>query len=805
MKYFWFVLVSAITLALIFAGNHSFKTGDRHLPPLLKFINPFHGFWQNAEAHKDFRDQQFQIPSLSGSVEVVFDDRKVPHVFASTAKDAFFVQGYLEASDRLWQMDFSTKAAAGRLSELSGMKMKNYDLNKRRIGMVWAAENAVKGWKKYPEEYELLVAYITGVNHYIDQLKPKDLPIEFKLINYKPEKWSDLKSALFFKSMALTLCSWEADLQHTNLINHFGKETFDFLFPDYFEDQSPVIPSEKEWTFKPENSNSSNPVPYIGDAIKQQYFEKAPEGIGSNNWAVSGSKTSSGKPILCNDPHLNLTLPSIWYEIHLVTPESNAYGVTLPGIPGIIIGFNDNIAWGMTNVGQDVSDWVHIEWENEEKTKYNIDGETYDVDYRVDEYKVRGAQSFFDTVKYTKWGPIPFAKSERGYSDLALQWIAHYEPDMPELAVFANINKSNNFEEFNKFSDQYISPAQNFIFASKEGDIALKVNGRFPITNRQKSKFIKPGNSGDSDWREYIPRDQIPKILNPERAFVSSANQHSTDESYPYEYTGSFEAFRGRILNEELAAMDGIDVEDMMELHANNKSVKARTALPLMLDLIESKIDSSDQQLFQQLKDWNFEYDRESIGASIFETWFNWVDNNCWDELTSLKDSFLIRTPKSWRIIDLMEKEPFNEFFDLINTPEKESAVELCYAGFKYTKTKLEGVDDESLEWGNFRDFSVNHLANIPAFSELNLNVSGHGDVLNANEDNHGPSWRMIVSLTEPVEAYGIFPGGQSGNPGSKYYRNSIEKWIEGKYHQLHFTSDPTTLKADALMKWKFE
>jgi penicillin amidase len=800
MKYISFFCSLLISFGVIYALNHSFKTADRFLPPVGKFLNPFSGFWQNAE--KTTGKSTFQIKSeyLTDEVKVIYDDRRVPHIFAGNQRDALFAQGYVVAMDRLWQMDFSTRAAAGRLSELSGQKMNNFDLNRRRIGMGWAAENAVEGWKNFKEDYALLSAYIEGVNHFIQQLDPKDYPVEFKLINYSPEPWNNLKSALFFKSMALTLCGWEEDLESTNMKNHLGQEMFDFLFPDSYNRQSPIIPESVKWEFESLNPESEGPLEIKDSPVYgQRILDDVPKNIGSNNWAVSGSKTSSGKPILCNDPHLMLSLPSIWYEIHMVTPEMNTYGVCLPSMPGVIIGFNEHIAWGATNVGHDIMDWVKIKWANEEKTKYFLDGKIKDVELRFDTIKVRGSGAIVDTVKYTVWGPVSFEDSKNGYGDLALRWLSHDKPDVPELSVFVKLNSAKSFDEYNLITSDYITPAQNFIFASKSGDIAIKVNGRFPLRPENGGKFVKDGSLSANNWTQFIPKEHNPIVKNPERQFVSSANQHSTAADYPYYYLGNFEAYRGRVLNEFLGQMHDIEPTDMQALQFNTLSLKAREVLPLMINLIEPVIQSKEEtELLENLKNWDFHYRRDSEEATYFNEWFKSFYRFTWDEFYSLSDSMLVKFPDEWRLVQLLEEDINDLYFDDQSSPNIETAKDMALKSFRSAIEEIDAYkeENETAAWGDYRNFNINHLANIPAFSEMDLSLGGHGDVLNANSGSKwGPSWRMVVSLTEPVEAYGVYPGGQSGNPGSPFYKNGIAKWKEGEYFKLHYVSNPEELE----------
>jgi penicillin amidase len=570
-------LMAALMLPL---GSITFPFGD--------FLNPFTGFWQNAEPAQGISEQEVDLPGLEGKASVVFDNRRVPHIFAENQNDLAYVQGYITAQDRLWQMEFQIYAAAGRLTELIGRgpddRVLNLDRTARRKGITFAAERAVEEFKKYPEVKQFVEAYVDGVNDYIKQLKPADYPIEYKILNYQPEPWSVLKSALLMKYMANTLAARAKDIEHTNALILFGRETFDILYPEYSYAEDPIVPADTRY-----NRRLADPVPpvpkdYYPDSLmlSPAMLQKPDRNIGSNNWAISGQKSTTGRPILANDPHLGLNLPSIWYEIQLTAPGYKSYGVSLPGGPGVIIGFNDSIAWGETNAGQDVMDFYRTRFRDESKKEYFYDGQWYPTNQRVEEFKIRGAESYFDTVLYTNVGPVMY---DENFGDqpfpLAVRWMAH-QPSV-EMVTFFKLNKARNYQDYREALTYFKSPAQNFVFASHDGDIAIWQQGSFVNKWEEQGKFILDGTKRDQFWGDYIPQDQNPHSYNPERGFVSSANQHPAPESYPYYYLGGFEDYRNRRLNRLLAAKEKLSVEDMKNIQLDNFSVKAEDALPIML------------------------------------------------------------------------------------------------------------------------------------------------------------------------------------------------------------------------------
>ena len=765
----------------------------RAIPPIGKLLNPFTGFWKNGEAVHQFKDRTFSFQSLSGKAEVVYDEQMIPHIFADNLKDAFFIQGFITAKHRLWQMDVTTRATSGRLSEVMGEATLKNDQLQRRRGLVFAAENALKTWEKHPADLQNLDGYTAGVNAYIESLRPGDYPIEFKLLDYKPEKWTNLKSAIFIKTMTQNLCMRENDLEATNALAVFGQETFDFLYPEQNPKQSPIIPANTPWDFDPIEIPEKKPI--LMGLFKHQPHPKPSPFLGSNNWAVSGSKTKSGNPILCNDPHLSMTLPSVWFELQITTPQSNSYGVSLPGFPGITIGFNEHISWGMTNVGHDVVDYYKTLWTDESRQSYIIDNEVKPIRLKEEVYHVKGGKTIVDTVRYTEWGPIVYESKDHPMKDLSMHWLGH-NSGSNELSVFKKLHSSKNFEDYYEAVQEFLAPPQNIVFASRSGDIALKVQGKFPLKQKSQGRFIQDGSNSENGWHGYLPAAHNPQIKNPERGYVSSANQHSTDDTYPYYYNGGFGDYRGRALNMFLDSMSNIDIKDMMNLQNNTFSYKAADALPVMLGLLEwEPTDNMEKKIYNALTNWDYYYEKELLAPVIFEYWFNEFYELTWDEIDKKKDSLGINIlrPESWRTIALLEDTIDHSFFDILETPESETAKEVVNISFKKALAKIKERLNED---GNYnldvhKKTKVPHLGRIGPFGSKTLSIGGDGTALNAIRGSHGPSWRMIVEMGNPVKAYGVYPGGQSGNPGSPFYDNMLDFWAQGKYYEKLFLKSP--------------
>lgn len=813
MRLVSFSLSLVFTLALIFLGNRHQPFGAQ-LPALGRLLSPAHGFWQNAESVAPPTDKKIHFQEWTGNGEIVFDRRMVPHIFAESTADASFAQGYLAAKFRLWQLDITARATAGELSEVMGDRTLEYDRRQRHKGMLWCAEQTVERWKKNPEEYKLLEAYAAGVNAYLARLKPSDYPLEFKLLGYAPQPWSPLKSALVFKNMAETLCSRNDDLEATHAKKLFGDSLFNVLYPETTPFESPVIPAGTPWNFAskpssliPDASMSDNAT---GDWRPDHLLSQPDPFLGSNNWALAGARTVSGHPLLCNDPHLKLSLPSIWFELQIHTPEINAYGVALPGIPGVVIGFNENIAWGMTNASIDVLDWYSIEWTGVDKKQYIIDGKPIDAEMRVESIKVRGrSHPVVDTVTYTKWGPVVYNDPTSPYHDLAMHWMAQDASsgkEFSEIGVFLNLMKGHNYNDYATALRNFETPAQNFAFASREGDIAMIVGGKIPYKMQAQGRFIQNGSSSRSAWLGIIPPDQNPQVRNPARQFVSSANQRSAAPDYPYYYNGYFEDYRGRFVNQALAAEKRFTIEDMKALQNNNYSLKAKEALPVLLsDLDTFNLDPVQWQMVMELRNWDYRYEAQYKAPVVFEQWLWQAYKLTFDEILENPDSLYLLKPKTWRFVDLLTNYPNHPIFDIAKTTYKETTNDIVTQAFLDISPNLaKTYNDQDFSWGAYKKTVIRHLANIPAFSVPLPRVGGNSSALNAVTATNGPSWRMIVELGPKVKAYGVYPGGQSGNPGSAYYDNMIKSWSDGQYFELHLYSDPKEIQGEKLFSFSF-
>ncbi|MGJ7031586.1 penicillin acylase family protein [Niabella hirudinis] len=812
MRIIPFLAAAAVTVLLVYLLNK--PVGDKVPMPLGSFLSPQAGFWQNAEDTAASFNEALSFPQLKGNVRVYFDERLVPHVFAERDEDLYFVQGYLHAKFRLFQMDLQTRAAEGRVSEIAGPKAISYDREQRRLGMKFAAENSLQVMEKDARSKAIYSAYTAGINAYIHSLKKSELPIEYKILNFEPEEWTNLRTALLLKMMAKMLASGtEKDLAYTRLHQVFSTRQLDALYPQIPDSLKPIVPPGTIFPapgvspVAPAGADTA----YFKEATRLTAFEQymPDRDNGSNNWVVAGSKTVAKVPILANDPHLELSLPSIWYEMQLSTPAGRAYGATLPGSPYIIIGFNDDIAWGVTNAQRDVKDYFSIRFKDSRRHEYWFNQQWKPAQQRIEAIKVKGQSTVYDTVSYTVFGPVMYDVTFRDTltqnNGLAVKWAAHHTGD--DGNTFYLLNRAKTYDDYVNAIKFFECPGQNFVFASKSGTIALWQQGKFPARWNSQGMYVMPGTDSSYNWQAWIPQAENPHAVDPVRGYLFSANQRPADAAYPYYIPGTYITPRAGAIDHYLGGMKDITVQDMMALQNNYYNITARDMVPLLLKYTdEDRLSASAKKYYSIVKDWDQFAGPASVGQTVYQVWMDSLMVNTWqDELG--RAGFKVELPAEQTFMELLKKDStVMGYADDINTIEKETIHTQITNALNKTAALMTRLEREGkLEWAKFKDVSVYHLlkdALLP-FAHTGLNVGGWGNIINAVKKSHGPSWRMVVQLSTPVEAYGVYPGGQSGNPGSRFYDNAIDDWASGRYYRLWLMSAEE--RNDARVKWRMD
>ncbi len=784
------LLLSAAFLALLIV-LYSIPFGS--VPPVGSFFHPIQGFWANAETNEIGGSVSLDAEDLQEPVEIYFDERSVPHIFAQNDHDLYFAQGYITARDRLFQMELQIRAAGGMLAEWLGPDLIEYDLNQRRLGMVYGAEKTLEGINNDETMSAVVQAYSDGVNAYIETLQYEDYPLEYKILNVEPSAWEPLNTALLLKYMTHMLAARSEDFSTSNTIARFGEDFVNKFLSSRSSFMEPIVPPTKEWNFDPLQAEAPDSLydPRYNNRI--QRWQPDPLN-GSNNWVVDGSKTEGGYPILSNDMHLDMSIPSIWYEVQLRTPDSNVYGVTLQGAPTVIVGFNEHIAWGATNTGADVMDWYEITFQNEDKTHYLYDGEWRPVQTREETIHVKGEDSVSETILYTHHGPVYESEfetsiNERIQKDMALRWIGHDRSN--ELLTFYKLNRAEGHKDFREAFRTYRAPAQNMNYAGTDGNIAIQTGGQLPLKWKYQGRTVSDGSDPAYDWNGFIPYEQNPFALNPERGFLSAANQYPAGEEYPYYLGESFAPYeRGKRINDLLREMDQITVEDFQELQLDDFNYHAYHLLPVLLENLDTpRLSTMEQEVAERLQNWDYHTDGEKIAPSVFQIWWGELYRGIWQDDYSAR--YPMRSPDRDITLDLILHEPESRWFDNIHTEQIETLQDLVQGSFRRALDNMVqefGGNTESWQWGYVNNTHLNHPAQIPGLSIRNLFTDGSAESVNAIRGNHGPSWRMIVELDpEGVRGYGVYPGGQSGNPGSKTYDEFVEAWRTGELYELKF------------------
>ncbi len=814
MKIVKFLLSTLIAVGLTYALNRPWGA----IPALGRFFSPFEGFLANAESKVSLPPTDLQIEGVKEEVSVVFDENRVPHVFAKNDEDLYFTQGYLIAKERLWQMEFYTLSAAGRLTEIVGDRALDLDRYNRRIGMANTAQQIAKQLDANPTAKSILEAYVAGVNAYIKQVKYKDLPVEYKVLGYQPEEWSPYKTILMLQNMRNVLNNGTSDYRMSLIKSKYGNEVIKELFPDYPIEESPIIPVGTKWDFTPvpvpappaETLNA----PMV--SLNMNLSEPRPE-IGSNNWAIHGDKSATGLPILSNDPHLQLTLPSIWYQIQLSSPNVNTYGVCLPGTPGVTIGFNKDVAWGVTNTHTDIMDIYQIEFKDKSMKEYKYNGAWKATTMRIEEFKIKGKPSLIDTVYSTHHGPILFnpnqdTKNKSIPKAHAVKWIAN-ELAATDLMTFYYLNRAKNYADYRKALTYYVAPAQNFIFASNENDIAITPNGKFPLKWKGQGRFVMDGSNPANDWQGWIPTEHNPTVKNPPRKFVSSANQFPTDPTYPY-YLGWRYAPHERAsrINERLVAMEKATMDSLRSIQNDNMNLEARRVLPMFFAVMDADSSNALNPVYQSMKKWNLVNGPNEVAPAIFAEWTESMLRATWEDDFTTEDEKVpqMTYPTADRTYELAKKQPTSKWFDNVSTKDKvEVFADAVKKGFKAATdslTKEYGpFNPKTWAWANIKSTDINHIVPFfKSFSRMDIQNGGGGKIVNATTRTTGPSWRMIVQLDKGwPKGFGVYPGGQSGNVGSPFYDNMVDTWAKGELNELLFmkSKDEQSKRISATMK----
>src|SRR5690625_545171 len=729
---------------------------------------------------------EINLPILREEVTVLTDDNGVPHIKANNEHDLYVAQGYIQAQNRLFQMEMSRRQASGQLSEVVGEAAVDQDKYFRTLGLRRAAE---KSYPLYSEEAKDVLDYFAdGVNAYIDEaVDHNSLPVEFTLMGSTPSEWTPLDSLTIGKYMAFDLGGhWERQAFNYYLLNTFPEEKALELFPEYPENK-PTIIGDGEIDMA---SNFENAV--IPDEFN-----------GSNNWAVSGDKTESGMPLLADDPHLGLATPSIWLQMVLETDELNVGGVIFAGVPGIILGHNDHVAWGVTNVGPDVQQLYLEERNPDNKYEFLFEDEWEEAEIIEEPIKVKDQETIDYEVVETRHGPVisEFAEDSVKSEVLSLRWTA-LDPTT-ELEAILEFNKATNWKEFEKGLEKFLAPAQNFVVATKDGTIAYKANGNIPIYDSGDDALLPlPGWEKDKEWNGFIPFDELPRVVNPDKGFIATANNKVVGDDYPYHISNVWaQPYRYERIAEVLEENDDLTADDMKDLQMDFVNMQAKEFVPIFSDVLSDvDLNDNEQEALQLLEDWDFSDDKELEQPLIFHHWIDEIESLIYEDSIpgNMMDLF---TARGQTTDELLRKSYHDE--EAIWIEDAGGIEEVVHQSLSHTVDKLEENFGEALTewtWGDYHKVQFYHpLSNIHPVLEYFFNnekpvpVDGSGVTPFAasyssetGEVNHGASWRFVIDIEDIETGHHIVGPGQFGHFKSDWYHDQMDDWVEGDFHETN-------------------
>jgi len=784
-RYLSFLIWLILTTGLCYVLN----TPMGRLPAIGKIVSPSHGFWRLLEGDLPALPKDVIHEQLKDEVTVVWDENLIPHIYAQNDEDLYFVQGYITASLRLWQMDFTTRAAAGRLSEIVGEATLELDLSNRRKGLELGTEKILKATLEDPYAKMAYEQYSEGVNAYIGTLNEKDWPLEYRLLDMKPEPWSVIRTIRVANYMANRVDTRNKDIGFTNFLNAYDYATWQMLFSDYYSDQEPIVNNPGGWDFTPivPKVVPTDTITAPSDLIETN---KADRANGSNNWAISPDRSATGNALFASDPHLGLSLPNLYILAHLNTPNVNVTGIFFPGVPGPIGAMNDSIAYGGTVSMRDLVDWYKVKFTDDTKTAIQVDGKALDVTPRIEEIKIKGKPSVFDTIYYSPFGVIANHSeiSAKNNEAWAYRWTGQDDNLVP-IAIL-EMAKANNWKDFKTAVKKFDAPHLNWAYADAQGNIGMYVAGKYLLRQGDEGLFLRDGTKPANIWQNYIPSEHAIQEFNPKRGFVSSANQYPVDKTYPYVINAfNFPSYRARRINQVLRADSTITIKDMKNLQLDNYVMTASDNLDFFLSLIDyNALNDEEKLVYKALSEWNLKADPELQAPAYFMRWEYDIWQLAWDELEGR--SAEVAYPTYYSTFSLLKDKPNLKWWDIDSTEVKEDAALLIKTAFKHMHKNFEEWrkenSDKDFNWSNVKATSLTHLTQLDALSQQNVYSGGGPRIVNATGSKGGPVLRMIADLDpNGVKGWGIIPGGQSGNPGSAWYTNYTEAWAKGEYLDL--------------------
>lgn len=769
-------------------------------------------------------DGELRVPGLAGNVEIYRDKAGIPHIYADTSEDLFLAQGYVHAQDRFWEMDFRRHVTAGRLSELFGKATLDNDKAIRTMGWRRVAEQELPLLNDKTKRY--LESYAKGVNAWLTaHPDASDRSLEYSVLKlqnggYSPEPWTILDSLAWLKAMAWDLRSnMEDEIDRALIAAKLPRERVEQLYPGYpFDKHQPIVTQGTiaedrfDETAEPRQRGGSDALRQAAvtfDAVPSTMGSREHEGIGSNSWVISGEHTKSGKPLLANDPHLSPAMPSVWYQAGLHCRQKSekcmydVTGFTFSGVPGVIIGQTDKIAWGFTNLGPDVAD---LFLEQVKDDSYLYQGAWTKLTTRKETIKVAGGDPVTIDVRSTRHGPLVNevmgnVKPTGQATAVALQWTA-LMPGRTADAIF-DLNQATDWHEFRAAAALFEVPAQNLVYADTEGKIGYQAPGRIPVREKGDGTWPVPGWTGEYEWNAApVPYDQLPTVSNPAEGYIVTANNAVIDpkryrpmltKDWAYGYRSQRIADR---IEQEINK-GKVDAATMSEIQQDTRNGFAETLVPALMRVDLAGPSTKARAL---LKDWDGSQNLDSAPAAYF--------NAVWRHL--LRATFNDELPEAARpgggdrwyeVIGRLLQTPEDPYWDDVTTKgvteTRDDVLRQAMADAYEELADRLGPDVSTWRWGDLHTLTLTNAtfgtSGIGAiemlFNRGPFGVPGSKDAVNATgwnaqegyEISAVPSMRMVVDLSDLTKSQWINLTGASGHAFHDNYWDQAELWAKGE------------------------
>ena len=744
-------------------------------------------------------DGTLQLPGLQEETRIVRDEWGTVHIYAENEHDLFFAQGFATAQDRMFQMEIFRRAPSGRLAEIVGEQGLSNDTYNRNMLMRPAAEHI---WEQMDEASKaVLIAYTDGVNAYLEEHK-NALPIEYKILRFEPEPWTPVDSIVWGNAISLQLSANNyIELIRASVYDAVGEEAMNMLFPFAAEDSPITTPADPSLYSGMKNLDLTELL-QVNDVLGTTF-----DGIGSNSWVVDGSMTESGLPILANDIHIGLTMPSIWHAVGLHGGEYDVVGFTLVGVPGVITGHNADISWGLTSLGPDTQDF-YIERLDDtvQPTKYQYDGEWLDLEHIQETIEVRGKDPVVVDIYITQHGPIMnyILQEPTIAHPMAMRWVQHDSSTL--FTSILALDRASNWEEFREALSHWDTPGQNIFYADREGNIGYQAVGQIPIRPNGNGRLPVEGWVSDNEWQGYIPFEELPYAYNPEQGFLASANNRIEPEGYPYYISDSYTpGYRAQQIEDLLQEYAPLTVEDMDLIQEDTFSTQAVRIMPY-LDVIEAETPLQEQAL-DALNNWNLHTDIEGAGTSVYEAWhLRFLANVISDELDEvdpglgawyISGHYLRHATQHGPMLLGMLEDPNHPWFDNVTTPEVETRDDIIQQSFVEAVDwiqRLQGDDIANWDWGRLHTVTFPHqpFSQVPVLknffnSQTYPMRGGNFSVYTNSYDWNDPFAVWIVSSARHITDMSNFSNsvmlgstGQNMNLLSPHREDVVQLWQEG-------------------------